>query len=62
MIIINVTADLTKVSFEYELKVGRVVRKVVDTSRVITLGGPHTSVAQLVLLSSKKRGSGAVGN
>ncbi len=51
--IINVTADLTKVSFEYALKVGRVVRKVVDTSRVITLGGPHTSVARLLSVVKK---------
>lgn len=51
--IINVTADLTKVSFEYALKVGRVVREVVDTSRVITLGGSHTSIAQLLSVVKK---------
>ncbi|MGG1685733.1 hypothetical protein [Pseudalkalibacillus sp. NRS-1564] len=57
--IINVTADLTKVSFEYALKVGSVVRRVVDTSRVITLGGPHTSVERLLSVVKKgKRGSG----
>ncbi|WP_165998264.1 phosphopentomutase [Bacillus sp. Cs-700] len=51
--IINVTADLKKVSFDYALKVGRVVRKVVDTSRVITLGGPHTSVEHLLSVIKK---------
>ncbi len=51
--IINVTADLKKVSFDYALKVGRVVRKVVDTSRVITLGGPHTSVERLLSVIKK---------
>ncbi|QHA93506.1 phosphopentomutase [Bacillus sp. N1-1] len=51
--IINVTADLTKVSFEYALKVGSVVREVVDTSRVITLGGPHTSVERLLAVIKK---------
>ncbi|WP_347548631.1 phosphopentomutase [Pseudalkalibacillus hwajinpoensis] len=46
--IINVTADLSKVSFDHALKVGNVVRNSVDTSRVITLGGPHTSIDHLI--------------
>lgn len=51
--IINVTADLKKVSFDYVLQVGSIVRKVVDTSRVIVLGGPHTSIEHLLSVIKK---------
>ncbi|MBA4493224.1 phosphopentomutase [Paenactinomyces guangxiensis] len=46
--IINVTADLSRISFADTLKIASRVRETVDVSRVIALGGPYTSIEQIL--------------
>ncbi|WP_054949247.1 phosphopentomutase [Numidum massiliense] len=46
--IINVTADLTRMPFPEVVALGKVVRSVVDVSRVIALGGPYTSIDHIL--------------
>lgn len=46
--IINVTTDLSILPFSEAVEIGEAVRGVVDTSRVITLGGPHTSIEHIL--------------
>lgn len=46
--IINVSADLKKLSFDEVKEIGKVVRAHVDTSRVIAFGGPHTSIERIL--------------
>ena len=46
--IINVTAALDKNDFDEAKKIGEIVRENVDTTRVITLGGPHTTIDKII--------------
>ncbi|KYD23110.1 phosphopentomutase [Caldibacillus debilis] len=52
--IINVTADLKKMTFDELKKIGRIVRENVDTSRVIALGGPYTSIERILSCVKEK--------
>lgn len=52
--IINITADLKKISFQDVKTLGKVVRENVDTSRVIAFGGPYTSVHNILSCTQKK--------
>lgn len=58
--IINVTADLTKMPFHQVKTLGEIVRANVDTTRVIALGGPYTSIEKILSCVTEK-GSGQWG-
>lgn len=58
--IYNVTAPLDQISFEEELKIGQVVRNVVKSSRVITLGGRGIDI-QDILSAIETTKEGATG-
>ncbi|WP_045516001.1 phosphopentomutase [Neobacillus niacini] len=46
--IINLTADFKRMTFSELKEVGKVVRRHVDTSRVIAFGGPYTSIEHIL--------------
>jgi phosphopentomutase len=52
--IINVTADFNKMSFSEVKELGKVVRQHVDTTRVIALGGPYTSIKHILSCVKEK--------
>lgn len=53
--IINVTADLSRISFEETKTIGKIIRDNVDTTRVIAFGGPNTSIAHIINCIENKR-------
>ncbi|WP_059173527.1 phosphopentomutase [Bacillus sp. FJAT-27445] len=52
--IINLCADFNIMPFEELKKVGKIVRKHVDTSRVIAYGGPYTSIERILSVVKEK--------
>lgn len=59
--IYNVTAPLDQISFEEELKIGQIVRAVVKSSRVITLGGRGIGIQDIVnAIETTKEGATGV--
>lgn len=58
--IYNVTAPLDYISFEKVLEIGKIVRKNVDVSRIIALGGQDINIEKIIS-SIEKRKDGLVG-
>ncbi|WP_319418029.1 phosphopentomutase [Virgibacillus necropolis] len=52
--IINVTADFNKMPFAEVKELGKVVRKHIDTTRVIAFGGPNTSIEHILACVKEK--------
>lgn len=46
--IINVTADFKRMPYKEVKEIGKVVRRHVDTTRVIAFGGPYTSIERIL--------------
>ncbi|MDO5088934.1 MAG: phosphopentomutase [Leptotrichiaceae bacterium] len=52
----NVTGTFRKISFEEELKIGRIVRKIVETERVIVFGGTEATIESIKAAKEEKSG------
>lgn len=46
--IINLTVPTSQIDFNHALEIGRIVRGLVEVSRVIVFGGPHIGVADIL--------------
>ncbi len=52
----NVTTTFQKISFEEELKIGEIVRKVVEVERVIVFGGTEATIESIKDAKEEKKG------
>ncbi|KAF0819696.1 Phosphopentomutase like protein YhfW [Bacillus sp. ZZV12-4809] len=52
--IINLTADFNKMPFKKLKEVGKIVRRNLDTSRVIAFGGPYTTIEHILSVVQEK--------
>lgn len=52
----NVTTTFQKISFEEELKIGEIVRKVVEVERVIVFGGTEATIESIKAAKEEKEG------
>lgn len=52
----NVTATFQNISFEEELKIGQIVRKIVETERVVVFGGTEATVESIKAAKEEKKG------
>ena len=51
------TTTFQKISFEEELKIGEIVRKVVEVERVIVFGGTEATIESIKAAKEKRKES-----